>query len=188
MTKTTNIIGGRYKGHKIKLVPSLDTKATSSLVKEALFNILGTAVKDKVLLDLFAGNGSYGFEALSRDALKVFFVDSSLKAFHTLKYNQRKLKLDDEQSVIFYAHYLAALKKMQKLNLIFDFVIVDPPYFKALYESTFVYLGQLTHDKSIIICESHRRIDLPLHMKEFELVKVKIYGNKKLNFYHKMTI
>ncbi|MBS2126292.1 16S rRNA (guanine(966)-N(2))-methyltransferase RsmD ['Fragaria x ananassa' phyllody phytoplasma] len=188
MTKTTTIIGGRYKGHKIKLVPSLDTKATSSLVKEALFNMIGTAIKDKVLLDLFAGNGSYGFEALSHNALKVFFVDASLKAFRTLKYNQFKLKLDDEKSVIFYAHYLVALKKMQKLNLVFDFVIIDPPYFKALYEPAFVYLGKLTHDKSIIICESHRRIYLPLRMKEFELIKVKIYGNKKLNFYHKVTV
>ncbi|CCP88279.1 16S rRNA (guanine(966)-N(2))-methyltransferase RsmD [Candidatus Phytoplasma solani] len=185
MTKTTNIIGGKYKGHKIKLVPSLKTKATSSLVKEALFNILGNSIENKKILDLFSGNGSYGFEALSRNAKQVFFVDFSFKAFQTLKENQKKLKLNLDKIVIYYSHYLLALKKFQKLNFNFDFVILDPPYFKNLYLPAFENLGAITHLESIVICELHHKVHLPSQIKEFVLFKEKKYGNKKLQFYRK---
>ncbi|WP_349402122.1 16S rRNA (guanine(966)-N(2))-methyltransferase [Candidatus Phytoplasma solani] len=185
MTKTTNIISGKYKGHKIKLVPSFKTKATSNLVKEALFNVLGNSIENTKILDLFAGNGSYGFEALSRNAKQVFFVDSSFRAFQTLKDNQQKLKLNLGQSVIYYSHYLFALKKFQKLNFIFDFVILDPPYFKNLYLPVLENLGKVTHQKSVIICELHRKTYLPYKIKEFVLTKEKNYGNKKLQFYQK---
>jgi 16S rRNA (guanine(966)-N(2))-methyltransferase RsmD len=186
MTKTTIIIGGKFKGHKIKLVPSPHTKTTISLVKEALFNTLGNSTQNKIFLDLFAGNGSYGFEALSRNAKKVYFVDASFKAFQTLKENHKKLKLDFNQSIIFYSHFIQALKKFQKANLIFDFVILDPPYFKDFYLPAFEYLAKLTHKNSIIICELHRKIFLPMQIKEFILQKEKKYGNKKIQFYKKI--
>ncbi|WP_341833491.1 16S rRNA (guanine(966)-N(2))-methyltransferase RsmD [Candidatus Phytoplasma asteris] len=186
MTKTTIIIGGKFKGCKIKLVPSPQTKATSSLVKESLFNTLGNSVKNKIFLDLFAGNGSYGFEALSRDAKQVYFVDASLKAFQTLKENSQKLKINLQQNIIFYGHFIKALKKFQKANLIFDFIILDPPYFKDFYLPAFEYLNKLTHKNSIIICELHQKIVLPTQIKEFVLQKEKQYGNKKIQFYQKI--
>ncbi|AGL90211.1 16S rRNA (guanine(966)-N(2))-methyltransferase RsmD [Candidatus Phytoplasma australiense] len=185
MTKTTKIISGKYKGHKIKLVSSPKTKATNSLVKEALFNTLGESIKNTKVLDLFAGNGAYGFEALSRQARQVVFVDYSIKAFRTLKENQQKLKINSIESVIWSLHYLVALKKLKKLDFVFDFVILDPPYFKNLYLPAFENLKELTHPKSIIICELHNKVHLPLQIKDFILTKEKKYGSKKLQFYQK---
>nr|BAF73532.1 N6-adenine-specific methylase [Onion yellows phytoplasma OY-W] len=114
MTKTTIIIGGKFKGHKIKLVPSPHTKATSSLVKEALFNTLGASVQNKIFLDLFAGNGSYGFEALSRDAKQAYFVDASLKSFQTLKKNHQKIKTGFRTKHYFLWSFYSSFKKIPK--------------------------------------------------------------------------
>ncbi|MDZ7838351.1 MAG: RsmD family RNA methyltransferase [Actinomycetota bacterium] len=81
------IISGKYKGRKLKIPSNLDIRPTQDRVKESIFSVLGFQLEQKKILDLFAGSGSLGLEALSRGADRVCFVDKSIEAIKLIKHN-----------------------------------------------------------------------------------------------------
>ncbi|MDV3178503.1 MAG: RsmD family RNA methyltransferase, partial [Sweet potato little leaf phytoplasma] len=82
------IISGKYKNFRLNLVPSQKTKSSTHLIRKALFDTIQKDIHNSIVLDLFAGSGAYGFEALSREAKKIFMVDNSLPAYLTIRKNQ----------------------------------------------------------------------------------------------------
>ena len=116
------IIAGKYKGKKLKEFELSSTRPTSDLVKGAVFNILGQKVVNSVFLDLFAGTGAMGIEAISRGAKQVIFVDSNKMAIDIIRDNLNTLK--DENYLVKNENFIDVLKNLNKIDIIY----IDPPY------------------------------------------------------------
>ncbi len=124
------VIAGSAKGRRLKLVPGTGTRPVMDRVKESLFNIIGRDIYDSVFLDLFAGTGSVGIEALSRGAQKAVFIDIDRKAIQTIQENLALAKLAD-RAVIRKADSLNVLK--QTPNEQYDFIYVAPPQYNGIW-------------------------------------------------------
>ncbi|WP_017193452.1 16S rRNA (guanine(966)-N(2))-methyltransferase RsmD [Vaccinium witches'-broom phytoplasma] len=182
------IISGKYKGFRLVLVPSEKTKSTSHLVRKALFDTIGAEIEGQTVLDLFSGSGVYGFEALSRKAKAIYMVDNLLAAYKAIKKNCQKLQLKSDEVHIFYGDAFRMLKKFIKEELIFDFIILDPPYFSDYFEPLLKVLSPLTNQNSLVICETNHKMNLPSKINDFHLIKSKKYGSQKLNYYRKVFL
>ncbi|WCA22447.1 16S rRNA (guanine(966)-N(2))-methyltransferase RsmD [Candidatus Phytoplasma oryzae] len=179
------IISGKYKGFKLKMVPSSKTRSTSNLLRKSLFNTIGDFIQNAILLDLFSGSGCYGFEALSRNAKEIYLVDNLFVAFKTMHANKKKLSLSNDQIKIFFSDAFKILKKFVKEKKKFDIIIIDPPYFYDYHYKFFPYLDKISYSHSFIIYEIYHTENLPNEIGFFSLFKTKKYGNKRLNYYNK---
>ncbi|MFH1037971.1 MAG: 16S rRNA (guanine(966)-N(2))-methyltransferase RsmD [PVC group bacterium] len=121
------IIAGRFKGRKLKSVPGEKTRPTADRVREALFSILGGAVPGIRVLDLFAGTGALGLEALSRGAAKVVFVENHRPALEVIRANISGLGREAE-SEIMAADWRSALARLGERGERFGLILADPPY------------------------------------------------------------
>lgn len=119
------VISGKARGTKLNSIDSLKTRPTLDRVKESLFNILQKDLEDIIVLDLFAGSGALGIEALSRGAKQAYFCDSSSKSIQVLKQNLEKTRLLD-QAVILNKDFRKGLQELRERK--FDLIFLDPPY------------------------------------------------------------
>jgi len=124
------VIAGTAKGRKLKLVPGDSTRPIMDKVKEALFNIIGRNIYGAVFLDLFAGTGSVGIEALSRGAAKAVFVDLERKAIETIQDNLIATKFS-EKAIVKRANALTLVSQAPSEH--YDFVYIAPPQYKNLW-------------------------------------------------------
>lgn len=121
------IISGDARGTKLKTLKGLHTRPTLDRIKEALFNIISSKLKDAYVLDLFAGSGSLGLEALSRGASFSVFCDNSIEAIKIIQDNIEKAKYT-EKSLVIKNDYINALKTLVTKENAFDIIFIDPPY------------------------------------------------------------
>ena len=160
------IIAGSRKGHTIHAPKGLDTRPTGDRVREAAFNLIGP-VGDATVLDLFAGSGAMGLEALSRGASRTVFVESDREACRTIERNLDKLRLTGATVVCRDA--LQALAAEAHAGRRYDLVLVDPPYrmFSSLQSSLIAYLPAVLADDGLLIVETDAKEepDLPLHKR-----------------------
>lgn len=172
------IIAGRAKGCRLIPVPSGSAaRPTSDRVKEALFNIL-PPVEGKCFIDLFAGTGSVGIEAMSRGAGKVFFVEADTVLAAAIKKNIEKCGLTGE-SEIMPAPVERALRNIRKRGVKPDIVFADPPYERGWIGKTInlVKGGELFSDRSLLILQHSMRESLPDEMGVFERIDQRKYGD-----------
>ncbi len=120
------IIAGLYKGRFLKVPDSKVTRPTMDKVRQAIFNAMKDKAQDSICLDLFAGSGAMGLEALSRGAKKVYFNDKDRKTFMTMKENILSLESNPDKYVMANSDYRLFLKKYSDVK--FDVVFLDPPY------------------------------------------------------------
>lgn len=120
------VISGKARGTKLSSIESLSTRPTLDRVKESLFNIIQNNLRDAVVLDLFAGSGQLGIEALSRGADKAYLCDINRDAVKMIKQNLEKTKLKDK-AVVINEDYKRALRTLNT-NEKFDIIFIDPPY------------------------------------------------------------
>ena len=125
------IIAGTKKGIKLRMVPGKHVRPTSDRVKESIFQILGPYFDGGIALDLFAGSGQIGLEALSRGMDKVIFVDHSLKSIQTIKHNIQLTKMEAQTNVI-KMNALAACRLLAKKGQKMNYIFLDPPYNQKL--------------------------------------------------------
>lgn len=147
------IISGTARGTKINTIDGMSTRPTLDRVKESLFNIIQNRIKDSIVLDLFAGSGALGIEALSRGANKAVFCDLNNKSVHVIKQNLDKTKLTSK-SIVLNMDYKKCLKRVYNDSFKFDIVFLDPPYkfdlaVKALDQ--IINLGLLNYNGLIIL-------------------------------------
>src|SRR6266704_4165462 len=135
------IIAGKYRGRKLKSPPSLQTRPTSDRLRETLFNILAPRIRGARLLDLCAGSGAVGIEALSRGAAHVTFVDRSRKMYALIEKNLYTLGVEDEVEVVLAEVSEFLRRYAEKQALVFDIVFFDPPY-ATDYEGVLKYFGE----------------------------------------------
>lgn len=174
------VIAGKYKRTPIKTLQGEDiTRPTRDFVKEAFFTTININ-NETMFLDLFAGSGAIGLEALSRGAKDVIFNDSNSKAVNIINQNLDKVH---EIRTVYNLDYLDCLKKVSDLK--FDYIYVDPPYNFLDYEEIFYYLNkyELLNKQGIIVFEVKK--DTELNDRYFDLVnyKEKTYGINKLLYY-----
>ncbi len=136
------VIGGTAKGRRLKLVPGGTTRPVMDRVKEALFNIIGSGIRDASLLDLFAGTGSVGIEALSRGAAHVTFIDSDRLAVRTIHENLSHTGLA-ERALVLRANAFDYLRRRQPRT--FDYVYIAPPQYKKLWKDALLLLDEHPH-------------------------------------------
>ena len=179
------IIGGIARGHQLSLVPGDKTRPIPDRVKESLFNIIRQDLPDANFLDLFAGTGSVGIEALSRGAAKVTFVDNQLEAIKTIKKNLATSKME-QGAFVRQGDAFAFVSSSHKGK--FDYVYIAPPQFKNLWEKALLRLDKnidlLVSDAWVIVqIDRGEYISKDLdHLEEFDQRK---YSNTLLVFYER---
>jgi 16S rRNA (guanine966-N2)-methyltransferase len=157
------VIAGRYGGRRLKAPPGINTRPTADRVREALFSILGDAVAGARVLDLFAGAGTLGLEALSRGAAAATFVESAPRALAALRANVEALGADAE---IVRADALRWLRGASGGARQYDLVFLDPPYRRAaeLGEELSGLLQPVLAQGALVVAESDRRAPLELNI------------------------
>lgn len=179
------IIAGKYRSRIIKSLPGDNTRPTTDKVKEALFNTIGPYFEDVNLLDLFAGSGNIGFEALSRGMKTVVFVDNSFPATMIIKENAKNLDVSEQVKII-KADYKTALRKFVDVYK-FDYVYLDPPYISDYIEKIINDLNvyDLLNDQAMIIIETLKENHYQDRYDDIIKVKEVAYGITKLIYYKK---
>lgn len=167
------VIAGKHKSKPLESLEGRNTRPTMDKVKEGIFNSLQDI--SGIGLDLFAGSGALGIEALSRGIDKVIFVDQNIKAVKVIKGNLKHLDLL-EQSEVYKNNADRALKALNKREIQFDYIFLDPPYDKGLIDKALIQIEEfnLLKENGIIVCEfsNHENIDI----RSFEEIKRYHYG------------
>lgn len=168
------VIAGKYRSRRLKTVDSSLTRPTTDKNKENLFNMIGPYFQGGTCLDLFAGSGGLGIEAISRGMEELYSVDKQYKAFAVIRDNFADLKIDGH---VYKMDYRKALDKFNDMHLSFDLVLLDPPYSMKINESIIYYLlkHHMLNDGCIIVIED--KIAEALTFNEpFYLYKQQTYG------------
>lgn len=176
------VIAGKYKSRQLKSVKSNLTRPTTDRNKENMFNIIGPYFDGGVVLDLFAGSGGLGIEALSRGCLKLYSVDNQYAAFQVIKENFMMLKL--ENAKVYKLDYRKALKRFANEKIKFDLVLLDPPYGKELVNDIldFLITNEMLNDQCIVVVEELKEVEFK-SFDGLELFKKNDYGITALNVF-----
>lgn len=171
------IISGKYKGRTLKGFDIDGTRPTMDRVKESLFAMIQSQIKNAQCLDLYAGSGSLGLEALSNGAISCTFVEQNKIALKTLKGNIKGI----DGAIIIESD---AFQIHQKIDTTFDVVFLDPPYHEHLIQPTLHYLleHRLLNTEAIIVCEYEEEKFL---CEAFETIKERKYGKKNIKILKK---
>ncbi len=150
------IIAGRYKGHRIKEVPTANTRPTTDKNKEMIYNVLGQFFDGGKMLDLYAGSGAIGIEALSRGMSRCVFVDNMHTAVKTIDKNCRKVHIDTDDFQIYHRDCIAYLRSTTEGP--FDLIFADPPYAYNIHSDIVRMVAgrDLLSERGILVIESDK--------------------------------
>jgi 16S rRNA (guanine(966)-N(2))-methyltransferase RsmD len=178
------ITGGQDRGRIISAPDDLSVRPTASKMRQAFFNILGHKVDDARFLDVFAGSGLIGMEAISRGAKSLTIVEEAIKQIRTIEANLRKLKYRAAFEV---GNFRIILPKMQPKS--FDIIYADPPYKSPFGRTTVELVDQydLLAEEGILIVEHLRGYEFPTDLKRLEQYDQRYYGSSGLTFFRQKT-
>lgn len=177
------VITGKAKGHKLQMVPGDSTRPITDRAKEALFSILGDWVIGTRVLDLFAGTGAVGIEALSRNADFALFLDRDRRAVATIDANLRHCKLRD-QARVEQADSFAFLNEYRGEP--FDFIYIAPPQYQDLWRKALELIDRsprLLASFGTVVVQIHPREDAPVSLADLQEYDRRRYGSVLLLFY-----
>lgn len=178
------VIAGSFRGRKLETIDDRTVRPTSDRVKESLFNIISGHILDSQFLDLFAGSGAIGIEALSRGSTNVFFIDINNDSLKTLRKNISTLHIEDKIE-IYNADYKTAIEKFKFKNIKFNIIFIDPPYSKGIAQDALALVEEASVllQNGIIAIEHDEKDAMPQNQGKLFLLKQKKYGSTKLSFY-----
>lgn len=175
------ITGGFLRSRSIDSPTGDNVRPTLSQVRESIFSSLFSLIdfEGRTFLDVFAGSGIMGFEAISRGFASAHFLEKNKKTFLLLKKNASKLALSEEQVSFCIGDSAKVLKKFEKA---FDVIYVDPPYQSGLYETILeaVWEKQLLRNDGILVLEHPKNLEIAF--EKFKLIKQKTYADKTITF------
>lgn len=184
------VITGKYKGRKLNTPQDYEIRPTTDKAKEALFSILAGELYGSRVLDLFAGTGGLGIEALSRGAQYCVFADASRKSLNLVKENLEHCGVD-EKTKILPGDYKKVLKTLADriedgLEQPFDIILLDPPYNRGLLDEAFRLIseGGLLSDDGTIVAEHRKEEETPDDFHGFVKTKERRYGVVVLSIYN----
>lgn len=170
------IISGEFKGRKIEGFNLEGTRPTMERVKESLFAMIQERIRESKCLDLFAGSGNLGLEAISQGAKYTCLVDCNKKAFQTIKNNIINLDVESRVKVL-NLDFKKAIENLQDFQ--FDIIFLDPPYETDYIETSIKLITKynLVRNEGIIICESNS-LDKIIYDDNYKEIRSKKYGDK----------
>lgn len=174
------IISGEYKGKKLEGFNIKGTRPTMDRVKESLFASIQNKIRESVCLDLFAGSGSLGIEAISNGSSHCYFVDNSCEIIKILEKNLETIK----NYTLIKRDYKDALKYLKEKHVKLDIIFLDPPYQLNLINQAMDLINKydLLNDNGLIVCEYETE---NINRDEFKILKEKKYGSKHIKIYIK---
>ena len=177
------VITGSARGRKLKELAGMDTRPTTDRVKEAIFSILQFDLEGRRALDLFAGTGQLGIEALSRGAASAVFVEQRREAAALIRDNLTLTGLAGSARVV----GGDAFAFLQSAKETFDIILIDPPFAAGLWENALNSISRfdILSDHGIIVCESPAQQEMPSLPPPYFLHRTCRYGQVKITTYHK---
>ncbi len=185
--RRVRVISGRAKGKRLKAPAGHQTRPITDMIKEALFNVLGTRVPGCDFLDLFAGSGAVGIEALSREARRVVFIDNNGPAIRTIKENIRSCGFTSGFE-IYRNDVLRAMSLLAQKNQQFDLIYIDPPFTREeIFVPVMDNLGcnTIVDRQGLVIIRTPRKMRLPATFGSLKAYRMDTYGESTLCYYHK---
>lgn len=178
------VISGKLKGRVLKGYNIEGTRPTMDRVKESLFASIQDYLDDSIVLDLFAGSGNLGIEAISNGASKCYFVDNNKECIKVINDNVNTFNIT-EQAVILNKDYLDAINNF-KNNVKFDIIFIDPPYKYNIKKELLdiILKNNILNDNGIAVFEYS--LDEDIDNINFKLLKSKKYGDKYISVYKKV--
>lgn len=178
------VIAGKARGRRLNSVSGLKTRPTTDRIKETLFNIIANEVADSNFLDLYAGNGGIGIEALSRGAKQVIFIDKNPQCTRIIKENLMKTELSS-QAEVYTNDALKAITILARKKREFDLVFVDPPYNLGYVAKALAAIAEhkVVSKNGLVITEFGNKEDIPDSVLNLFLVRSENYGDTSLGFY-----
>lgn len=183
------VIAGKARRVPLKTVEGLETRPTTDRIKETLFNMLQYDLYDSSFLDLFAGSGAIGIEALSRGSKKTVFVEKNPKAINCIQQNLKATKLYELGQVIC-TDVIDAIGRLERQNDTFDFIFMDPPYNMELEKYVLERLANATiiNERTVIIIEASLETNMDyLDLLGYTVLKEKHYKTNKHVFIQKVV-
>jgi 16S rRNA (guanine966-N2)-methyltransferase len=179
------ITGGQVKGRRLASPKGLNIRPSSDQVREAIFNIIGQDLSGLRVLDLFAGTGSLGLEALSRGAHRAVFIDYSQKSINLIKQNLGLCGYQGSGVVLRRELRKARRRGPFPLKEKFDLVFLDPPYGKNLIPFLLEELSanEILSPRSRVVAESSKNERLPRLLGNLEMGDTRIYGDTRISIY-----
>jgi 16S rRNA (guanine(966)-N(2))-methyltransferase RsmD len=184
------IIAGEFRSRRLRSLPGLRTRPTSDRLRESLFNILSAGepatLSGSIWLDLFAGTGAVGIEALSRGAAMVYFVESSAQARELIAANLAPLALSSRCEILEQT-VEKAIPALERRNVLPDFIFLDPPYVEHIvYRRALAALGSSSlSSKALVIVEHEKRFDPGEEFRVLRRMRQVREGDTVLSFYRR---
>lgn len=167
------VITGSARGRRLETLPGDTTRPTGEKVKESLFSAIQFDIEGRRVLDLFAGSGQLGIEALSRGASGCVFVDKNTEAVQVIKRNLQHTGLSERSQVL----GTDALSYLSRPGDRFDLVFLDPPYASELLIPVLEKVEPLVNDGGILVCETDDTVSLPECFGRFSLARTYRFGH-----------
>ena len=183
------VIAGKYRGRPLRSLRGADIRPTSDRLRETLFNVLTSgnpnALEGTAWLDLFAGTGAVGIEALSRGAKQAYFVETSSAAVKVIEQNLRSLEIAEGYKIL-RDDIAGVIWRLQREHFAADVVFLDPPYrMRSSYEETLSALADstLVWAMSLVVAEHEKKFDPGEEFKSLRRIRKLTQGNTVLSFY-----
>jgi 16S rRNA (guanine966-N2)-methyltransferase len=179
------VIGGKFRSRTLTGPGKLRIRPTSDRLRETLFNVLGPSVADSFFVDLFAGTGAVGIEAVSRGAREVAWIEASPKAVRLIRRNLDSLEIHDGAELI-EAQAERGLERIALQHRVADFVFLDPPYEAVpACEAVLNFLdtSHVLAPYGLVIVEHSSKVELPLRLTRLEQTRLLEQGDAALSFY-----
>lgn len=178
------IIGGEYKSRIISIPKGVEIRPTQDKVRGAIFNILGD-VSGKNVLELFAGSGAFGIEAISRGAKSVTFVDNNFRCAQTIRSNLESLGVNDSKYEIIRANALSILPRLARNEEKFDIIFLDPPYYKGIAKNCLINIDSydIIAPVGLVIIERFKKDALDVELERLLFMDERRYGDTLITMY-----
>ena len=180
------VIAGEAKGRRLVAPKGYDIRPTADRVKESIYNILGTAPQGALVLDLFAGSGNLGIEALSRGASKAYFIDSKRQAIELIRKNLEVTGLAERAEII-QSEAERIIPRLSEMGAAFDLIFLDPPY-RISVSQVGAVIEKLAsccmNDGAMLVYEHDSKVN-PLEIVGLAFISTRSYGDTAVSFYRK---
>jgi 16S rRNA (guanine966-N2)-methyltransferase len=178
------VIGGKFRSRRLKSPGKLRLRPTSDPLRETLFNVLGPEIEDSLFIDLYAGTGAIGIEAISRGAREVIFVEAHASTARLIRENLSSLVVQGAE--VIEGDAIGALERIAQRHLVADFIFLDPPYERTeeqLRVLEFLDASHLVAPYGMVIVEHSVKTELPDRLDRLELMRLLEQGDAALSFY-----
>jgi 16S rRNA (guanine966-N2)-methyltransferase len=181
------IIGGEFRSRLIEMPKGVEIRPTQDKVRQAIFNVLGNNLSGASILELFAGSGAFGIEAISRGARHVTFVDNNSICIKTIEKNLQSLDIPEEKYEITWANAISLFPRLSKESNQYDLIFLDPPYYKNIARKCLSNIDayDILTPRGLVVVEHFKKDRLDLDLNNLVPEKEKQYGDTIISLFRK---